>query len=115
MKLLRLAVTANLEANLDAFEAASAGGDQTVLYRTLERLEVMCLLLRRQPHLGRPYVSPSAGDEAALILDIRERLGGGEVRELVLGEYLVLYLAGARALHLLAIRHHRQNRYDFGG
>jgi hypothetical protein len=33
----------------------------------------------------------------------------------VLGDFLMLYLVSPRVVHLLALRHHRQREYRFGG
>ncbi|MFT3755887.1 MAG: hypothetical protein QM769_08055 [Pseudoxanthomonas sp.] len=38
-----------------------------------------------------------------------------ELRELIEGDYLVLYAIHAQTVHLLTLRHHYQSGYDFTG
>jgi plasmid stabilization system protein ParE len=47
---------------------------------------------------------------------LRERLcPGPALRELVRGDYLILYARRGDDLYLLAIKHHRQLSFDFPG
>ena len=41
-------------------------------------------------------------------------MGGGVLREVVIDEYLLLYLVGDDQLSLLSIRHQRELDLDFG-
>ena len=50
----------------------------------------------------------------ALIDRVSTRLGGGVLREVVIDEYLLLYLVGDDQLSLLSIRHQRELDLDFG-
>jgi len=110
VKRLRLEVSANFEANL---EVAETHFNSASLLRVVERLEDFANLLRHQPHIGRPYLQNAESEEHLLIRNIQQRLGGGPLRECVLGEFLVLYLVSDRAVHLLAFRNHRQRDYSF--
>jgi hypothetical protein len=50
------------------------------------------------------------------LADLRGRLGkGAELRELILGDYLILYAVREDVLYLLAIKHHLQLSCDFRG
>jgi hypothetical protein len=81
--------------------------------RALEKLDQELVpLLRQQPNVGRLYArGPLPGP---LVERIAARLGGGVLRELVLDEYLVLYLVGEKRISLLSIRHQRELDFDFG-
>ena len=110
MKRLRLEASANFEANLEAAETHFTSAS---LLRVLERMDDFGNLLRHQPHIGRPYLQNAESEEHLLIRNIQQRLGGGPLRECVLGEFLVLYLVSDGAVHLLAFRNHRQREYVF--
>lgn len=57
---------------------------------------------------------PSTREAALLAGTLRERLGpGAALRELVRGDYLMLYARRGDELYLLAIKHHRQLSFDF--
>lgn len=115
MKKRRLAVTANFEANLDALEVRFSTRDAKELERALARLGEIVELLRHQPHLGRPWTCPAHLEEAKLIESVQARLGGGEVREVLVGAFLVPYLVTPARLHLLAMRHERERDFHFDG
>ncbi|MDP2273516.1 MAG: hypothetical protein Q8N23_15830 [Archangium sp.] len=109
MKRRKVVVTENFERNLDGLEAFRAdhpGGFQ----RALERLYGDVLpLLRKQAHLGRLHRTGQP-----IVERIRLRLGGGVLREVLVEEYVMLYLAGDDGLVLLSIRHQRELDFDFG-
>jgi len=68
------------------------------------------------PDLGSDFFRrrPSSREAADLAATLRARLGrGATVRELVRGDYLLLYSRRDLELHLLAIKHHRQLSFDF--
>ena len=104
--------TANFAHNLEAlraFHTESPGGFE----RAMAKLQDQVLpLLRRQANVGRLYARGSL--PRPLVERIAARLGGGVLRELVLDEYLVLYLVGEKRIALLSIRHQRELDFDFG-
>ncbi len=70
-------------------------------------------LLRKQPNLGRLYQrNPTA---PPIVERVKERLGGGVLREFLVGEYVVLYLVGKKQLALISIRHQRELEFNVGG
>jgi hypothetical protein len=112
MKRREFLVTANFERNLDGLEAFRTEHPSGFV-RLLERLEAETLpLLRGQPGVGRLYAQgqPASG----IIENIRLRLGGGALREILVGEYVVLYLVGEKRTALMSIRHGRELDFDFG-
>ena len=112
MKRRSVFVTANFERNLDALESFRTESPST-FEKVLRRLggEVLTLL-RRQPGVGRLY--DQGRHPRALIDRVRDRLGGGVLREVIVGEYLVLYLVSEQQVSLLSIRHQREVDFDFG-
>lgn len=83
----------------------------------LEALEVRCQRLRQLPGLGRPAVVQPSGsaqlrDEFARL---RTSVPGSELRELVVGDHLLLYLVDAPTVTLAGIRHQREAGYLLAG
>jgi len=59
---------------------------------------------------------PASHQGKLKLADLRGRLGkGAELRELILGDYLILYAVRKDVLYLLAIKHHLQLSCDFRG
>ena len=109
MKRRRVVVTENFERNLDGLEAFRAhhpGGFQGALQKLYGQV---LPLLKKQGHLGRLH-----GTGRPIVERIRLRLGGGVLREVLVDEYVMLYLAGDDRLVLLSIRHQRELDFDFG-
>lgn len=104
--------TANFARNLEGlrgFRTEHPGGFE----RAVVRLQDEFLpLLRQQGHVGRPYERGEQG--RPIIENIRARLGGGVLRELVVDEYMVLYLVSPKRVVLMSIRHQRELDFDFG-
>ena len=112
-------LTANLEANLLAIETfwTTEGGTSQRYERLLdELLDVVIPNLEAHPQIGRPFLERAAQSVEAqtLIGRLSARIGRGEIREYLAGDYLILYAFIADAVYLLAIRHHRQISFDFG-
>jgi hypothetical protein len=81
--------------------------------RALEKLDrEMVPLLSQQANVGRLYARGQL--PRPLLERIAARLGGGVLRELVVDEYLVLYLVGEKRVALLSMRHQRELDFDFG-
>ena len=73
--------------------------------------------LERFPEMGRDFMARSAGSiEVAQGLEGLRKLGAAlRLREYILSPYPLLYATSGPAVHLLAIRHHRQLSFDFAG
>lgn len=68
------------------------------------------------PRIGRDFLvrNPATADALALVETLRSALGKDvELREHVLGDYLVLYAIRGDVLYLLTLRHHRQSGFNF--
>ncbi|WP_407353515.1 type II toxin-antitoxin system RelE/ParE family toxin [Luteimonas sp. R10] len=90
----------------DAPEAASQLADIV--------LEHLPALLREHPRIGRDFMlhRPATAQARALHEQVRVRLGAaGEVREYILGDYLVLYAIEGDTVYAISIRHHRQSGF----
>ena len=109
--------TAHFEHNLEAIESFLAGADALPAYDKLldELLDTLVPNLERFPAMGRNFLERPAGSVEAV--NALERLGaklqGGELREYLLADYLVLYARLDAEIYLLAIKHHRQLSFDF--
>ena len=110
-------VTANFEANLLAIESfwGEAGAPQRYARLLDELHDTVIPTLEGHPRIGRPILErPAHSVEAtALIGRLSARIGRGELREFLAGDYLILYAWISDAVYLLAIRHHRQLSFDF--
>lgn len=114
-------ITANFTRNLDSIEQFLNDADAPQAYdRLLDELtDTLIPNLERFPDLGRPFLVRPAGSvevsngQGALRQQLQALAGGGELREYLMPDYLVLYLRQAQAIYLLAIKHHRQLSFDF--
>lgn len=80
-------------------------------------LERLVPALEEHPRMGRNWHTrtPHSPRGKALRERIIAKLAGKrELREFILGDYLILYALDDAAAVLLAIRHHRQLAYDVG-
>lgn len=111
-------VVRNFERNLKAIEVyLREHGGTGVLGSLVEDLEGRVIpLLEATPRLGAALRESDAFTvEARFVLErIQKRLNGGELRRLVRGEFVLLYLVAPRGVFLLAIRHHRQLEFALG-
>ena len=110
-------LTANFEANLLAIESfwGEAGAPQRYAHLLDELLDTVIPTLEEHPRIGRPFLErPAHSVEAiALIGRMSARIGRGELREFLAGDYLTLYAWISDTVYLLAIRHHHQLSFDF--
>jgi hypothetical protein len=114
----RASVTAtrNLEINLERIEAfLSSIGEPRRYEELLEHLaERIVPLLERAPGVGtRLSLSAAADDSRDVLSRVLVLLKGDDLRKLVLGDFVLLYLVTGRSVHLLAIRHHRERGFRF--
>lgn len=116
-KKITVKLTANFERNLEAMELflAEAGTPQ-VYDRLLDELaDTLVPNLEHFPAMGRPFLErPVCSVEVANVLaQLKQKLHGGELREYLFADYLVLYAQFGEAIYLLSIKHHRQLSFDF--
>lgn len=109
-------LAANFETNLAQIEAFLAEAEAPQAYdRLLDHLlETVIPNLERHPRMGRPLLDRPAqsveGQEA--INRLKKQVGGGELRESLTGDYLILYALIRETVILLSIKHHRQLSFD---
>ncbi|PNU21014.1 hypothetical protein C2E25_04215 [Geothermobacter hydrogeniphilus] len=111
-------VTRNFRRNLDEIETFLAEADAAWAFEALlddlftdiiPRLEVL-------PELGKDFLQrrTSSHEATTLVATLQQRPGdNASVRELIRGDYLILYARQGNNLYLLAIKHHRQLSFDF--
>lgn len=110
-------LTANFERTLEAIEAFLDEREATQAYATLldELLDTIIPNLERFPDIGRPFLDrPERSVEVVNNAKrLRKKLRGGELREYLLTDYLLLYARYDDLIYLLSIKHHRQLSFDF--
>jgi plasmid stabilization system protein ParE len=114
-------LTANFERNLEEVEQflTAAGAPQAFDALLDELTDTVIPNLERFPDMGRllmdrqaPSVEVRNGVES-LERKLNVIGSGGEVREYVLAQFLLLYARFDTTIYLLSIRHHRQLSFDF--
>lgn len=113
-------VTANFDRNLAEIreflsEAQAAGTFDELVARLASEVIPN---LQRFPELGADFLAraPLSTDGIALFEEVVKAAGpGSQVRQLIDGDYLVLYLVKEGVVHLLSIKHHRQVSFDLAG
>ena len=110
-------VTVNFEANLGVLlaflnEADARGTFDALLDRLLD---TVIPNLERFPQMGQPFLSyPVLSVEAGeKIRKLKVRVGDGDLREYLTGEYVILYAVIDQTVYLLSIKHQRQLSFDF--
>lgn len=119
-QMVAVKLTANFTHNLDSIEQFLNDAEAPQAFdRLLDELtDTLIPNLERFPDLGRPFLARPAGSvevsngHAALRQQLQALAGGGELREYLLPDYLVLYLRQETVVYLLAIKHHRQLSFD---
>ena len=111
-------VTRHFAEDLEAIEAflieAGAPGAFSALLDDL--FEETIPALERYPDLGTDFFHRQASSREASELEsaLRTRLGSQTaLRELIRGDYLILYARRDTDIYFLAIKHHRQLSFDF--
>ena len=113
-------VTQNFDRNLAAIQDfLSTAGASQAFGELLERLGAEVIPnLQRFPDLGADFLAraPLTADGVALFEEVVKAAGpGSHVRQLIDGDYLILYLVRGDSVYLLAIKHHRQLSFDLMG
>lgn len=110
-------LTANFERNIEAIEMFMAEVHAPQSYdRLLDELsDTLIPNLEHFPAMGRSFLErPARSVEVVNALErLQSKLQGGELREYLFSDYLVLYVQFDQVIHLLAIKHHRQISFDF--
>src|SRR5262245_32172005 len=112
--------TANFERNLASIrEFLSADGASAAFDQLIARLaDEVIPNLQRFPELGADFLAraPLSVDGRVLFEQVVKAAGAGaSVRQLIEGDYLILYLMKGESVYLLSIRHHRQLSFDLAG
>ncbi len=108
--------TENFIRNLNAIQSFLSPEGICAFNRLLDRLfDDIVPLLRRYPQSGRSFLAhPARSRESqALLRKLKEKMKkGDDLREFVVGDYLVLYLLRGTRILFLSIKHHRQLSFD---
>ena len=113
-------VTRNFDRNLAALgDFLAAAGASAAFGELVGRLASEVIPnLQRFPALGADFLAraPLSADGIALFEKVVKAAGpGSHIRQLIDGDYLILYLVRGDAVYLLAIKHHRQLSFDLMG
>ena len=113
-------LTANFDRNLAGIkEFLSTAGASAAFDELIERLTSQVIPnLQRFPELGADFLAraPLSVDGQALFERLVQSAGpGARVRQLIDGDYVILYLVRAGSVYLLSIKHHRQLSFDLMG
>jgi plasmid stabilization system protein ParE len=111
-------LTASFERNLESIREFLAAADALPALDALvsELSDNLIPTLERFPDLGAEFTgrAPLSVEGRALFERLVALAGDdGEVRQLIEGDYVVLYLVRGGSVYLLSIRHHRQVSFDF--
>ncbi|HYC36294.1 MAG TPA: type II toxin-antitoxin system RelE/ParE family toxin [Usitatibacter sp.] len=113
-------VTRNFDRNLAAIrDFLEAAGAPAAFGELVGRLASEVIPnLQRFPALGADFIAraPLSADGIALFEKVVKAAGPhSQVRQLIDGDYLILYLAWGDTVYLLSIKHHRQLSFDLLG
>jgi plasmid stabilization system protein ParE len=112
-------VTRNFDRNLESIRDFLSRADATGAFNKLvERLAEIIPNLQRFPALGADFLAraPLSADGIAMFEQVVKAAGpGSKVRQLIDGDYLILYLVSGETVFLLSIKHHRQLSFDLMG
>jgi len=111
-------VAANFRRSLDRIEdfLSSAGATQEFESLVRRLSEEIVPTLERYPEIGADFLgrAPISAEGRALFAKVASLLGPeASVRQMVDGDYVILYAVRPESLYLLAIRHHRELSFDF--
>jgi plasmid stabilization system protein ParE len=117
MKTVRVRVTRNFSRNLDGIEEFLCGADAPEAFAALldDLFGEVIPSLETYPEFGADFFRHRATSREALAqtTELRRRLGPHtSLRELICGDYLLLYARRNQELFLLAIKHYRQLFFD---
>lgn len=108
--------TENFSVNLSAIEALLGAEGAPAYQRLLDRLlDDIVPTLSRFPQCGRLFLAhPLQSAKATMLVKKLKRMlrRSEELREYILGDYLLLYLVQPKRIVVLSIKHHRQLSFD---
>ncbi len=113
---MQVRTTDNFLANLAEIEgflsAANADAAYDALLHALRQQMIPALV--RHPRMGKAFMERQAESTEAQQkhTEILAKAGKTEIREVIRGDYLILYALHDEVIDLLAIRHHRQLSFD---
>jgi plasmid stabilization system protein ParE len=114
---IKVKITANFEANLADIESFWRDIGAPNAYEQLldDLASTVVENLERHPRMGRDFLARSVDsvEASSLVARIKHRLGRGEVREYLSGDYLILYALIQDSVYLLSVRHCRQLSFNF--
>jgi ParE toxin of type II toxin-antitoxin system, parDE len=113
-------ITANFERNLVRIrDFLSEAGAQPAFAALVEHLEARVIpAIERFPDIGADFTAKAPlSREGQVLFERLVALAGPNagVRQLVEGDYIILYAVRGNSLFLLSIKHHRQLSFDFAG
>lgn len=113
-------VTRNFDRNLAAIrDFVAAAGASAAFGELVGRLASEVIPnLQRFPSLGADFLAraPLSADGIALFEKVvKAAAPGSQIRQLIDGDYVILYLVRAGTIYLLSIKHHRQLSFDLMG
>ena len=108
--------TENFAANLDAIRLFLEPEGKSAFRRLTGRLfDDLVPTLCRFPQSGRPFLANAVRSlQAEALVDRLKGMvnEGDDLREFIVDDYIILYLARKKRLIFLAIKHHRQLSFD---
>jgi hypothetical protein len=113
---LPVKLTVNFEANLLSIEQfffdTGAPGSYDGLLNVL--LDTVIPNLERFPEMGRLFLAREARsvESRTTVERLNARVGDGEIREYVIGDFVVHYALIDDGIYLLSIRHQQQLSFD---
>jgi len=113
-------LTQNFDRNLAAIrDFLASAGASAAFGELVERLASEVIPnLQRFPDMGADFLAraPLSADGIALFEEVVKAAGrGAHVRQLIDGDYLIVYLVKGGTVYLVAIKHHRQLSFDLMG
>ena len=113
-------ITANFQRNLDNIQAFLAEHDaEPAFAELLDRLfDTVIPNLEAFPEMGIDFLVrvPQSREGLLRLEGLKGRLGrSAALRELIVGDYLILYALRNLDVYLLAIKHHLQLSFDLKG
>lgn len=117
---MQLQITRNFKRNLDGIRDFLRDVGEELYFQELlqELFNQVFPTLEQYPRMGVDFLNREAGsiEVARRLAFLQKRLGHEIIlRELISGDYLLLYAVSPKTLYLLSIRHHRQLSFDLSG
>jgi ParE toxin of type II toxin-antitoxin system, parDE len=109
-------LTASFEANLASIEKFWVEFDTPKSYDNFldVLLETVIRNLERFPVIGRSFLKRQARsvESQAMIERLIARIGDADIREYLIGDFLILYALIDDTVYLSSVRHHQQLSFD---